>query len=101
LFDKVVEYPTRLQTVTYKDMVLSTNDGKNINADISYSYKVDPAKAVSIFKEFGNISVEDIEVGYLEKRMLASARQAVSEFDLLGIYGEDSSEAGLNIHTLF
>lgn len=101
LFDKVVEYPTRLQTVTYKDMVLSTNDGKNINADISYSYKVDPAKAVSIFKEFGNISVEDIEAGYLEKRMLASARTAVSEFDLLGIYGADSSEAGLNIHTLF
>ncbi|UOE58151.1 prohibitin family protein [Cytobacillus oceanisediminis] len=97
LFDKVIEYPTRLQTVSYHDMVLSTQDGKNINADISYSYKVDPTKVVSIFKEFGNISVTDIESGYLEKRMLAAARAAVSNYDLLGIYGADSSEAGLDI----
>ncbi|MES9681649.1 prohibitin family protein [Gottfriedia acidiceleris] len=101
LFDKVIEYPTRLRTVTYKDMVVSTRDGKNINADISYSYKVDPAKAVSIFKEFGNIPVEEIESGYLEKRMLAAAREAVSEYDLLGIYGADSSKAGLEIQTKF
>lgn len=101
LFDKVIEYPTRLQTVTYKDMVLSTKDGKNISADLSYSYKVDPTKAVSIFKEFGNIKVEDIEQGYLEKRMLASARKAVSQYDILGVYGEDSSKAALEIQQIF
>ncbi|MEX3713464.1 prohibitin family protein [Cytobacillus horneckiae] len=101
LFEKVIEYPTRLQTVTYKDMILSTKDGKNISADLSYTYKVDPTKVVSIFKEFGNIKVEDIEQGYLEKRMLASARKAVSQYDILGVYGEDSSRAALEIQQIF
>lgn len=101
LFDKVIEYPTKLQTVEYKDMVVSTKDGKNMSADLAYSYKVDPAKVVSIFKEFGNVPVEDIEQGYLEKRMLAAARKSVSNYDLLAIYGADSSKAGLEIQKDF
>ncbi|MDA1616426.1 prohibitin family protein [Bacillus cereus group sp. TH204-1LC] len=101
LFNKVIEYPTRKQTVTYKDMVLSTRDGKNINVDLSYSYKVDPTKAVTIFKEWGNVPVKNIENGHLEKRMLAAGRAAVSKYDLLGIYGADSTKAQGDIQKIF
>ncbi|MCY9308788.1 prohibitin family protein [Bacillus inaquosorum] len=100
-FKKVIQYPTKLHTIEYKNMVVSTKDGKNIKVDLSYSYKVDPSKVVELYNEFGNVPVEDIQQGFLQKRMLAAARKSVSNYNLLSIYGADATKAGLEIQKDF
>lgn len=101
MFDKVIEYPTKVRTVSYDNLTVSTKDGKNINIGVSYSYKVDATKATSLFKEFGNVSIENLEEGYLQKRVLDAVRTTVSSYNLLDIYGESATEAGLIIQEKF
>lgn len=99
--DNVVQYPTKLRTVDAKDMIVSTKDGKNITLDLSYTYKVDATKVVSIYKEFGSVPVEDIEAGYMQRRLLDATRQTVSKYNLLEVYGEDSSKAQSEIAKIY
>lgn len=101
LFDKVTEYPIRLRTVEYKDVPLATSDGKRIEIDLSYTYKIDPSKVVFMFNEFGPIAIEEIENTYLKKRLQDAARIAVSKYTVLGLYGEKSSNASADIETLY
>jgi regulator of protease activity HflC (stomatin/prohibitin superfamily) len=101
LFDKVTEYPIRLRTVEYKDVALATSDGKRIEMDISYTYKIDPTKVVSMFNEFGPIAIEEIEDTYLKKRLQDAARIAVSKYTVLQLYGERSSNASADIESLY
>lgn len=98
LLDRVNEYPTKLRTVDAKNLTVSTKDGKNINIDLSYSYKIDASKVTSIYKTFGSVPVEELEKGYLERRLLESARKVVSKYNLLDIYGEDATQATLEIN---
>ncbi|EUJ59182.1 prohibitin family protein [Listeria fleischmannii] len=98
LLDRVNEYPTKLRTVDAKNLTVSTKDGKNINIDLSYSYKIDASKVTSIYKTFGSVPVEELEKGYLERRLLESARKVVSKYNLLDIYGEDATEATIEIN---
>nr|WP_235832953.1 prohibitin family protein [Gottfriedia acidiceleris] len=101
LFDKVTEYPVRLRTVEYKDVALATSDGKRIEMDISYTYKIDSSKVVSMFNEFGPVSIEEIEDTYLKKRLQDAARIAVSKYTVLQLYGEKSSNASADIETIY
>ncbi|KGL44109.1 prohibitin family protein [Listeria newyorkensis] len=101
LLDKVNEYPTKLRTVDAKDLTVSTKDGKNINLDLSYSYKIDASKATDIYKTFGSVPVEELEKGYMERRLLETTRRVVSKYNLLDIYGEDATEASMNIQKDF
>ncbi|MES9685059.1 hypothetical protein CN514_20880 [Bacillus sp. AFS001701] len=101
LFDKVTEYPVRLRTVEYKDVALATSDGKRIEMDLSYTYKIDPSKVVSMFNEFGPVSIEEIEDTYLKKRLQDAARIAVSKYTVLQLYGEKSSNASADIETIY
>jgi regulator of protease activity HflC (stomatin/prohibitin superfamily) len=101
LFDKVIEYPIRKQTVTIESMTLATKDGKNVTLDFSYSFKNDPSKVVSIFKEFGPISSEDIAETYLQKRVYEASRFVVSKFTVLDLFGEGSAQASSDIQNRF
>ncbi|WP_088041027.1 prohibitin family protein [Bacillus sp. EAC] len=101
LFDKVTEYPIRLRTVEYKDVALATSDGKRIEMDLSYTYKIDPSEVVSMFNEFGPIAIEEIEDTYLKKRLQDAARIAVSKYTVLQLYGEKSSNASADIELLY
>lgn len=96
-FDKITEYPIRLQTVEAKNMVLATADGKNVTVDFSYSYAVEPDKVVPIFEKFGPVDVEHIENTYLKKRLFDAARNTISQYTVLELYGEKSGEAQAGI----
>jgi regulator of protease activity HflC (stomatin/prohibitin superfamily) len=92
-FDKITEYPIRLQTVDAKNMTLATADGKNVDLDFSYSYAVAADKVVPIYNKFGPVKVEDIEKTYLKKRLFDAARNVISQYTVLELYGEKSGEA--------
>ncbi|SOC29535.1 prohibitin family protein [Brochothrix thermosphacta] len=91
-FNKVTEYPIRLQTVTADSLNLATQDGKATNVSISYSYKVDPSKVSSIYKEFGSVSTDDIEATWLKSQLLKTSRAVVSRYNLLNVSGRESTK---------
>jgi len=100
-FDRITEYPIRLQTVSYKDMTLATKDGKNVTLDFSYNYLVQPDKVVPIYNKFGPIKVSEIEEGYLRTRLFDAARKVVSKYTVLELYGEKSAEVSAGIKAEF
>lgn len=91
--DKVIQYPIRLQTIKAKDVAVSTSDGKKVTIDIKYDYKVDPTKASKMYKEFGNITSEDIEKGWLKSKLQKEAREVYSDYDVLSLLSGESSKA--------
>lgn len=100
-FDKVIEYPTKTQTVQYDSVAVSTSDGKNIDVDVAFNFNIDSSKAVGLYNKFGAVTVEDIANGYLRTRLRDSARQVISKYSVIDIYGEKSSVAQAEIQELF
>lgn len=94
LFDKVTQYPVRLQTVKDK-VTVSTNDGKKITLSVSYNMKVNNSKdkVIKIFKELGSQDIEQIQEGHLYSQLFKASRETVSQYSLLDIYGEKTTEA--------
>jgi regulator of protease activity HflC (stomatin/prohibitin superfamily) len=102
LFDKVTEYPIRLQTVEYKDVQTATSDGKNITIkNISFNYQVEQNKVIEASKTFGAITMDQIEDSYLRTRLADAARKSISKYSVIDIYGEKSSDAAADIQRLF
>ncbi|WP_086306236.1 MULTISPECIES: prohibitin family protein [unclassified Enterococcus] len=90
--DKVIQYPIRLQTIQAKNVSVSTSDGKKTTISIKYDYKVDPSKAAKMYKEFGNITSEDIESGWLKSKLQKVSREVYAKFSLLDVLSGDSSK---------
>ena len=101
MFDKVIKYPTRMQTVKYKDIQVATTDGKNIEMDIAYNFTVDPEEVVNLFNKFGAVTVDDITEGYLRTRLWDASRKSVSKYNIIEIYGQSSSAAASEIQVAF
>lgn len=89
--DKVTQYPIKTQTLSQK-IALATSDGKKTDVDINYSYHVDPTKATSVYKKFGNVEVESIEKGWLNQQLTASGRNVLSQYSLLEVVGTASTK---------
>ncbi|WP_430622079.1 prohibitin family protein [Enterococcus sp. DIV0800] len=97
--DKVIQYPIRLQTIQAKDVSVSTSDGKKTTINIKYDYKVDPTKAAKMYKEFGNITSEDIEAGWLKSKLQKVAREVYAKYSLLDVLSGDSSKVEAEVLT--
>ncbi|MBU8785226.1 MULTISPECIES: prohibitin family protein [Bacillus] len=101
LFDKVTEYPVRMQTVNNQDIQVATSDGKNISMDIAYNYVVQPDKVVELFNKFGAVDISSIEDSYLKTRLWDAARKSISKYSVIDTYGQKSSEAAAEIQKTF
>lgn len=60
---------------------------------MKYDYKVDPTKTSSMFKEFGNVTSEDIEKGWLRSRLQKEARDVYADYNILDLLSGQSSKA--------
>lgn len=89
--DKVTQYPVKTQTIK-QHVALATGDGKKTDVVITYSYHVDPTRATSVYKKFGNVEIKDIEKGWLNQQLLASGRSTLSKYTLLEVVGTDSTK---------
>lgn len=96
-FEKMINYPTKMQTAQYKNIAVATSDGKNVEMDLAYNFTIDSTKAVSLYNKFGAVKVEGIVDSFLRTRLWDSARQNVSKYNIIEIYGEKSSEASKDI----
>lgn len=99
--DKVIQYPIRLQTIQSKNISVSTSDGKKTTIDVKYDYKVDSTKAAKMYKEFGNITSEDIESGWLKSKLQKVAREVYAKYSLLDVLSGDSSKVEAEVLTNF
>lgn len=90
--DKVIQYPIRLQTIQAKNVSVSTSDGKKTSINIKYDYKVDSTKAAKMYKEFGNITSQDIEDGWLKSKLQKVSREVYAKYSLLDILSGESSK---------
>lgn len=100
-FDKVIEYPVKTKTISYDSVPVATSDGKNIDIDVAFNFNIDATKAVDMYNKFGAVSVDSIADGFLRTRLRDSARQVISKYSVIDIYGEKSSEAQAQIQTKF
>lgn len=100
-FDKVIEYPVKTQTISYSSLAVATSDGKNIDLDVAFNFNVDPTKAVDLYNKFGAVTIDHIADGFLRTRLRDSARQVISKYSVIDIYGEKSSKAQAEIQTKF
>lgn len=91
--DKVTQYPIRLQTIQAEDVSIATTDGKKTYVNIKYDYKIDPTKTSMMYKEFGNITSEDIEDGWLKSKLQKESREVYAQYTILDILSGKSSEA--------
>lgn len=89
--DYVTQYPIKTQTIK-RQVALATNDGKKTEVTITYSYHVDPSKAVAIYKKFGSANIKTIEDGWLAQKLQKSGREAMSKYTLLEVVGTDSTK---------
>ena len=101
LFDKVTEYPVRMQTVNNQDIQVATSDGKNISMDIAYNYVVQPDKVVELFNKFGAVDISSIEDKKIKTRLWDAARKSISKYSVIDTYGQKSSEAAAEIQKTF
>lgn len=99
--DKVIQYPIRLQTIQAKNVSVSTSDGKKTTINIKYDYKVDSTKAAKMYKEFGNITSEDIESGWLKSKLQKVAREVYAKYSLLDVLSGESSNVEAEMLTDF
>ncbi|WP_408006222.1 prohibitin family protein [Pseudalkalibacillus sp. A8] len=101
LFDKITEYPVRMQTVEYQDIQVATSDGKNITMDFAYNYSIQPDKVVELFNKFGPVPVKEIESTYLRTRLWDAGRKAIANYSVIDTYGQKSSAAGMDVQKVF
>lgn len=96
LMEKTTEYPIRVQTMK-NTVSVSTSDGKKLKMSVRYQMQVDKKKVLNIFQELGSQNIEDIQDGYLYNKLYKSARDVVSSYTVLDIYGSKSGEASQKI----
>lgn len=95
-FEKTQQYPTRI-TIVKQNISVTTSDGKKVTLPMRYEYKVDKTKVLEIFKELGSQNVEQIQEGYLTQRLFKASRETVSNYSVIDIYGQKTSEASAKI----
>jgi regulator of protease activity HflC (stomatin/prohibitin superfamily) len=100
-FNKVTHYPVKLQTTHAKNMSLATSDGKSIKIDFSYNYNVDATKVTGLFDEFGPMKTEELQSSYLRTRLKNAARNEISQYSVLELYGSKSNEISTKIQNDF
>ncbi|EER75632.1 SPFH domain-containing protein [Weissella paramesenteroides] len=98
--DKVTQYPIKSQTVK-QTVSLATSDGKKTDTAITFTYHVDPSKATSVYKKFGNVDIETIEKGWLNQQLTASGRTVLSQYTLLDVVGSDSTKVQAKLLDMF
>lgn len=96
LFQRTQEYPTRI-TILEDQISVTSADGKKLVMPVRYEMKVDKSKVIDIFKALGSQNIEQIQEGYLYQKLYKAAREVISQYSVLDIYGTKASEASAKV----
>lgn len=84
--ERITEYPVSTETVEYKNVSLSTRDGKPLSVTLNFDYYNDVEKLPYIYNKFKGQKPEDIEDSWLKARMRESALAVTSKYTILDIF---------------
>lgn len=100
LFEKTQHYPTRVAIMSDK-LTVTTSDGKKVTMPVKYEMKVDKSKVINIFKELGSQDIEQIQEGYLYQKLFKAAREVISSYSVIDIYGTKTATASAQVTEKF
>lgn len=111
-FKKVIEYPVSTETVYLsrdkkegskddESFNISTKDGKMVNVDIAYSYRMDFDKLPKIFTKFRGRKADDIADGYVRDRLKESCNVISTTMNVQDVYGEKRQELNDKVYKRF
>jgi len=111
-WQKVTDYPVSTETVYHskdekegskddESFDISTKDGKNVNVDVSYSYRMDFDKLPSIYTKFRGRGVDEIENGYMRDRLKESCNVVSTKMGVQEVYGEKRQELNDEVERIF
>ncbi len=109
---KVTSYPVSTETVYLsKDkqegspnddsFFISTKDGKLVNVDVAYSYRMNLERLPDIFTKFRGRETSEIENGFMRDRLKEACNVVSTTMDVLEVYGEKRQELNDNVFTRF
>lgn len=109
---KITEYPVSTETVylsadkqegSPKDdsFYISTKDGKLVNVDIAYSYRMKSDTLPQLFTKFRGKKSELIENGYMRDRLKEACNTVSTGFDVLEVYGEKRQSLNTEVFKRF
>ncbi len=90
-FADVVQFSTRLRDIK-EEISATSKEGLALGIDISIQYRVDPAKAASIYQ---NIGVEEREI--LVSRFRSISREIISGYPAEAVYATKREEISLKL----
>lgn len=102
-WEQVTQYPVSTETVYLTKAVsegssgnnsfnINTFDGKSVNVDVVYSYKMESNKLPHIFTKFRRQTHEQIQAGYLKTQIKTVMQEVSTHYSVLGVYAEKRSE---------
>lgn len=90
--DKIVVYPTRVQTVS-SETTVATSDNKRVAMPVTYTYKVDTENVLKIVEDLGSKDIEAVQETFLNNRIGKAVKSTAEEFTILELVGGNSSDA--------
>ncbi|WML48799.1 prohibitin family protein [Neobacillus sp. PS3-34] len=102
-WEEVTQYPVSTETVYLTkahtegspgddSFNINTYDGKSVNVDVVYSYKMESSKLPHIFTKFRRQTHEQIQASYLKTQIKTVMQEVSTNYSVLGVYAEKRDE---------
>ncbi len=90
-FADVIQFSTRLRDVK-EEISATSKEGLNLNIDVSIQYRLDPAKAPTVYQ---NIGTDEQEI--VVSRFRSISRQAIAKYPAEAVYATKREEIALQL----
>lgn len=112
-FDKIYKISTEVQTKTIKGVIGQTGDAQFITIDMDVKYRVDPANAFNVFRQFRTL--KNVDESLIMPAVQRSVETVTTQYDVIEILGSKRNDVyvgiekdlkerlatnGINIHSL-
>ncbi|WML44180.1 prohibitin family protein [Neobacillus sp. PS3-40] len=102
-WEEVTQYPVSTETVYLTkshtegspgddSFNINTYDGKSVNVDVVYSYKMESSKLPHIFTKFRRQTHQEIQASYLKTQIKTVMQEVSTHYSVLGVYAEKRGE---------
>lgn len=107
-WQSVIEYPVSTETVSYskgngdkdsKDTSINVNtkDGKQVNVDVNYTYRMDQNLLPQIFTNFRGRKYTEIENTIMKNAMYQAVNEVTSQYNLMELVSDKRPEVNNKI----
>jgi regulator of protease activity HflC (stomatin/prohibitin superfamily) len=102
-WEDVTQYPVSTETVYLTkghtegssdndSFNINTYDGKSVNVDVVYSYKMESDMLPHIFTKFRRQTHQEIQASYLKTQIKTVMQEVSTNYSVLGVYAEKRGE---------